>query len=327
MSKQVVKQSSNLQFELDNNKVLRILSAGPKYLLMSRIESEETLKGVSPFLIKKIIDCVCGEIEMCQKLRSGDLLIKTKTATQATKLIQIITLTPDIKVKVTEHSYLNYTKGVIYSNGLRGISEEEILAELKQQNVIEVKKILKKVEEELVETGLVIITFSTITLPDSLKIGYETANVRPYIPLPMICLNCQRFGHSSKYCKNNRICNICCEEEHLSEEELCPNTVKCINCEENNIPDFNHSVRDRKCPVFLKQKEIQAIKSLNKVDNKTAVKIYKQRHPSNVSISNVTRKVITYDTDEQPSCSNNTKPQENKIETNLPPSIMSTIYH
>lgn len=132
--------AKQINFEVDSKKLFKNLTIGPKYLIMSRKDSEDTLKNVSPFLIKKVIDSLCGQIDSCKKLRSGDILLKTKSATQATKLIQLISLSNEIKVEVKEHNYLNYTKGVIYSNGLRNISEEEILSELKTQNVMEIKK-------------------------------------------------------------------------------------------------------------------------------------------------------------------------------------------
>lgn len=120
-----------LLFELDNGKHMKDLTLGPKYLVMSRINSDENLTNISPFLIKKVIDGVCGEVETCKKLQSGTILIKTKSFSQANKLIKLISLSPTIKVEVSEHKSLNFSKGVIYCNDLRNIPENEILEELK----------------------------------------------------------------------------------------------------------------------------------------------------------------------------------------------------
>lgn len=76
-------------------------------MLIARKNSNETLKNISPFLIKKVIDNVCGEVDMCKKIRSGELLVKTKNATQATKLIQLVSLNNEIRVEVKEHNYHN----------------------------------------------------------------------------------------------------------------------------------------------------------------------------------------------------------------------------
>lgn len=68
---------------------------------------------------KKVIDSVCGEIELCKKLQSETILLKTKNFTQAQKLIKLISLFPTIKVEVSEHKTLNKSRGVIYCNDLR----------------------------------------------------------------------------------------------------------------------------------------------------------------------------------------------------------------
>jgi len=62
-------------------------------------------------------------VESCKKTRIGGLLIKTKDTLQAIKLIKL-SIFHDIPVSVSEHSTLNFSKGVIYSNDLRNIEEE-----------------------------------------------------------------------------------------------------------------------------------------------------------------------------------------------------------
>lgn len=93
-------------FTTDKTKKLTITSVGPKYLVMSRTrktndnaqsssksEINETLTNVSPFLIKKVIDGICGsEVEICKKIRDGSILIKTKNYLQASKLITLTSL-------------------------------------------------------------------------------------------------------------------------------------------------------------------------------------------------------------------------------------------
>lgn len=264
----------------DKGKSLNLSQPGPVYLLMNRTNSEETLSNVSPFLIKKAIDNTCnGEVEECKKLRSGSLLIKTKNYNQANNLSTLTALSNSISVEITEFKSLNQTKGVIYCNDLRGIAENEIQNELASQNILEVKKINKFVNGSVTETGLIILTFSLSTLPADIKIGYQIIKVRPYIPLPMKCNNCQQFGHLAKYCKNSKICFQCANAYHLQlDTDICNKELKCINCTQNKLVDTFHSSKDKKCPIFIKHKELQAIKTINKVDNKTAYKIYYERH-------------------------------------------------
>lgn len=309
-------------FELDHNKHMKDPSIGPKYLMMTRIENmqnsskyensstkKETLTNVSPFLIKKVIDSVCGEIEICKKLQSGNILLKTKNLTQAQKLIKLISLSPTIKIEVSEHKTLNQSRGVIYCNDLRNIAENEILEELKSQNVTEVKKILKKQNNNLtettgdnnnlIETGLIIITFASISLPEFINIGYQRTRVRTFIPPPLKCKDCFRFGHLSKFCNYDKLCINCGNIDHLAENELCEKVQTCNNCKENNLPNTNHTAVSKICPIFIKHKEIQAIKTIEKVDSKTAIAKYNERHSNKNSYSTVARPQPVYDLPKQ----------------------------
>lgn len=259
---------------------INMITSEPKYIIINRTDNK-TFENVSPFLIKKVVDYACnGAVETCKKTRSGTLLIKTKNSLQAQKLLKLQTF-HDFPVRAEEHKNLNTSKGVIYSNDLRNIEEKEILEELKPQNVVEVRKILKKDNNDnnkKTETGLIILSFATITLPDKLWIGYEVINIRPYIPPPMRCFNCLRFGHPSVYCKSPKICAHCSEKEHTKEDEPCTNTQTCINCKYEDDETKHHNAMDKSCPAFIKQKELTAIKTIQKVDHKTARLIYNTRH-------------------------------------------------
>ncbi|XP_037930370.1 uncharacterized protein LOC119665135, partial [Teleopsis dalmanni] len=180
----------------------------------------------------------------------------------------------------TLHKSLNISKGVIYSNELRNIDEKVIVEELKTQKVVEVKKILKKQNEILVETGLIIISFETLTIPEKIMIGYEAVRVRNYIPLPLQCKKCCRFGHPTTVCKSDYICSNCSNKSHCEENEVCTQIKNCINCKDNPEYNSNHNARDKNCPVFKKQQEITAIKTTEKVDHKTALGLYFSRHIS-----------------------------------------------
>lgn len=280
----------------DKTKSLNLTQAGPIFLLMKRTNSNDSLTNVSPFLIKKAIDNTCnGEVEECKKLRNGDILIKTKNYVQANKLATLTALSDLITVEVTEFKNLNQSKGVIYTNDLRGIAESEITNELTSQNVCEVRKITKFLNNQYVETGLIILTFASSNLPCEIKIGYQKVSVRPYIPLPMKCNNCQLFGHIAKYCKNPKICFHCSKEYHLTSDigVECMNKANCINCISNKKKDTNHSSKDKICPIFIKYKELQAIKTIEKVDNKTAYKIYSERHQHDGSLYSAVAKTST----------------------------------
>lgn len=250
-----------------------------KYIIIAR-KDNESFEKVSPFIVKKVIDYTCdGEVEFCKKTRAGTLLVKTKNLKQANKLLNLKVF-HNFPVEASEHKTLNFSKGIFYSNELRGIDEEEIQCELKSQNVTEVKKILKKDNDTLKETGLIVVTFATPVLPEEIKIGYQLVNVRPYIPQPFRCKNCLRFGHPTSLCKSGKTCPNCSNQHHTNENEICQNEKKCINCRTYNNEEANHSPLEKVCPVYKKQYEITTIKIIEKVDYKTAINLYNARHPN-----------------------------------------------
>lgn len=304
-----MKGPPDLAFSMDKLKTLVNTSMGPKYLVMKRINHESNLANVSPFLIKKVVDnIVGGEVDVCKKLRDGTILIRTKTCSQAASLIKLTSLMPSIQVDVSEHQSLNSSKGVIYCNDLRGISEEDIQEELATQEVCEVHKILKKVNGNLEETGLIIIKFNTPNLPNDISIGYEKIKVRPYIPLPLKCRNCYRFGHTQKNCSSDKLCFNCCEKHHLMDDEsICAVPANCINCNTLNLP-HNHQPNDKSCPTFLKEKEVQAIITLEKTDRRTAYSLYNERHHNSKTFSSVVQIPAVKSQNFTKSISNNSKP-------------------
>jgi len=135
-----------------------------------------------------------------------------------------------------------------------------------------------KQDQSLTETGLIIITFQTLTLPDSLNIGYEKIRVRAYIPLPLRCRKCLRFGHPTPTCKSpEELYKNCSEKVHTEENEKSNSEKCCINCNHIFEIDANHSPLDHSCPTFIKQKELITIKTTQKVDHKTALELYYTR--------------------------------------------------
>lgn len=283
------------KLSFDKNKKLETKSPDGKYLIITRTESNQTLEKVNLFFVKKIIDLVCeSEIESCKRLRNGSLLIKTKNASQAQKLITLTSFSDEIKINITEHKALNSVKGVVYSNEFRGISEEELKSELANQKVIEVKKIMKWENNKQNETGLAILTFDSTKLPEYMYIAYEKKIVKPYIPSPMHCKNCLKYGHLIKFCKSKKTCYNCGNEAHTNIEagEICQNVTKCLNCINSAEEQYNHTALDKQCPTFIRQKEIQAIRTIERIDFREATKRYHERHINNTTFANIIKPTI-----------------------------------
>ncbi|GFR64733.1 Gag-Pol polyprotein [Elysia marginata] len=82
---------------------------------------------------------------------------------------------------------------------------------------------------EKIMTNTFVLSFDSTTPPAEIKLGYLDLKVRPFVPTPMRCFKCHRYGHGSEKCRRpEAICARCGRTRHKMEE--CPNDPHCINC-------------------------------------------------------------------------------------------------
>ena len=112
----------------------------------------------------------------------------------------------NIPIKVSAHTSLNSSKGVIRSRDLEGVSEDEMLDNLSSQGVSAVKRIHIRRNNELVPTNTFIRTFSKPLLLDSIKAGYLKIPIVPFIPNPLRRFKCHRYGHGENACRGKVKC-------------------------------------------------------------------------------------------------------------------------
>ena len=255
----------------------------PRYLIIERVEGD--FSTVSPFLIDKALTGLIGQVNSIRKIREG-LLVETKTAKQAKKLLDTKKF-HEFDITVTPHNSLNYTKGVITCRDLLNCSMVEISENLAEQGVIEVKRITIMREGKRMESASLILTFNRDTLPKKVKAGFHSITVRPYIPAPLRCYKCQKFGHTSIRCSEKEMC-ICGKEPHLGSP--CAEPLKCINCQ------GPHSARSRDCPIFKEEVAIQKIKTIEKISFSEARRKVKDtivRPVSNISYAQATTSSVS----------------------------------
>ena len=133
--------------------------------------------------------------------RTADsLMINVNTAEDSEQLLKCTEFC-GLPVEVTPHSSLNCSKGVIKNGWLKGSTARELVDDI--DCVIKAEQILIKKGEKgnLVKTGTWILTFNTPTCPAHLDVYWMRLPVRVFIPKPMRCFRCQRFGHLTKHCK------------------------------------------------------------------------------------------------------------------------------
>ncbi|GFT73770.1 uncharacterized protein TNCV_1327711 [Trichonephila clavipes] len=135
--------------------------------------------------------------------------------------------------------------------------DAEILDGFSDQGVIQVRRITIKKDNSVIPTKHLILTFNRPKLPTTIKAGYLNCKIRPYIPNPLRCFKCQRFGHSQNSCRGQLTCSRCAAVGHSSTD--CTLEPKCINCSQI------HTADSKLCPKWKTEKEIQAIKTNNNI--------------------------------------------------------------
>ena len=230
----------------------------PRFLVVQdAVEDEDgsigKLSRLSPFVIDRVLRGCIGTAQQVKKLQSGKLLVEVARRTQAENLLRLTDFA-GVPITVSPHRGLNTSRGILRSRELASMKEEELADDLKNFNVINIQTIMTTKNGIRSPTNSVILTFNSSTLPQSLKAGYLNLKVEPYIPNPLRCFRCQRFGHHQKACKRVPVCFKCGSSEH--DHTGCNGPLLCVSCGGDHAANFN------KCPAWLKEREICRIKVL-----------------------------------------------------------------
>ncbi|GFV31420.1 uncharacterized protein TNCV_788491 [Trichonephila clavipes] len=128
--------------------------------------------------------------------------------------------------------------------------------------VIQVRRITIKKDAEVIPTKHLILTFNNPKLPTTIKAGYLNCKIRPYIPNPLRCFKCQRFGHSQTSCRGQLTCSRCASVGHSSTD--CTLELKLST---------RSSSDSKLCPKWKIEKQIQEIKTNNNISYQEARKL------------------------------------------------------
>ena len=162
-------------------------------------------------------------------------------------------------IDLNTHLQKHEAHHIILKDIPKDISEAEILNEIQQQY-----KSCMTVER-FIKDGKALYTvkctlknkneFETI-LTTGVYLNDYFIMPEKYIPIkkPIICTNCQNYGHLAKICNKKNIC-VYCSEEHKSVDCIKTNSPKCLHC---NGPHKAHSLQ---CPSF--QASLKKINNIN----------------------------------------------------------------
>lgn len=241
----------------------------PQFLVAStRTQKEGTeclpLSSYNVFRVEKGLNFISRNRLEVNEMRNGDLLIKVADGKTADKFLKA-THIDTIPVLFSLHKTLNSVQGRVFSRKIIAIPENELLESLKDQNVIDIRKITKNVGTERIATGAAIVTFNLFHRPNFLKLGWERVKVEEYIPNPMRCVNCQKLGHTKNHCRNIQHCKDC----GLPTPHDCCSRKFCVNCQADG-----HTSYDPHCRTFWKHKSVNYLRITKKCSTREAWNIY-----------------------------------------------------
>ena len=224
-----------------------------RWFIMQSADDDTSLSKLTVFMLAKALKGAAGDLKTIKRLDKGDILLETSSASQSRCLLKLNNLV-GCPILVTPHKSLNTSKGVILCKELVDCTKEEILSELKEQSVKDIFNITVNTDSGIRrKTNTFIITFCTPAIPKYLKIGYIRVPVSIYIPNPLRCFKCQKFGHGSRTCKGDTRCPNCGQVGHSSND--CHGQLKCCNC------SGAHSASSKECPKWVLEKKVQQIKA------------------------------------------------------------------
>ncbi|XP_055926940.1 uncharacterized protein LOC129958469 [Argiope bruennichi] len=254
---------NHYQCHMGSSSNVTVASSNSRFMIIS---TQNTFHRISPFLVNKLIQSTIGEVQNIKKLRSGDLLLQTSE--KQAVLIGKLTKLGDFPIQTALH---NFSRGVISEPYLIDLSDEDLVTEFSDQHVCAARRINVRRDGQLIPTKHIVLTFQTPVLPKSIKAGHQICRVRPYIPNPLRCFKCQRYGHSQQACRSKTsTCAKCAETGH-DINNCISDTMKCVNC------SGPHTSFSKSCPKWTLEKEVISTKIRKNISFAEARKLINDR--------------------------------------------------
>ena len=228
------------------------------------------------------LKAVIGQPEKIVRAGYNSLQVATKSQEQTNKLMNIKELAGN-PVIIEAHKTLNTVRGVVRSKSFSHSCLTNLQERLKPQGVSNIRRISKKIDNELVPTDTYVFTFNKLTRPSTLQITeWHNVIVQEYKEQPQFCYKCQGFGHVSKYCrKEEPTCARCATTGHNA-DKCTEHTVKCVNCE------GSHYANNKSCKCYLFEQEVLATMQKEKTSKIDAREKVLSRTPEeNVTFSEI----------------------------------------
>ena len=125
------------------------------------------------------------------------------------------------------------------------MAETGIQDELSEKGVTSVKRVRIEDQGQEKDTNTLFLTFCNSSLPKDIHIGHLRVKVDPFVPNPLRCFKCQKYGHGAQGCSSAAVCPKCAlEHEGTCTPPPPPTIPTCVNC------DGAHPSSSKECHVW-----------------------------------------------------------------------------
>ncbi|XP_056270945.1 uncharacterized protein LOC130194087 [Pseudoliparis swirei] len=229
------------------------------------------MKKISPFVLTTALANKIGEIMYAKVLSDGNLLVRCANEEQLEKALGLKEI---VKMKVLSTGRVGAQKGGgkgVITGVPVSVDMEELKRNLKGGAIVNAQRMKMTREGVKMDSESVLIEFEEKNVPNKVFLGYLSYPVRVYVPKPLRCFKCQRFGHIANNCKEKRRCARC-GGDHEYGKCGTGTQPQCCNC------GGAHSVAYGGCEVMRRETEIQKVRVERRITYAEAVRETKVRN-------------------------------------------------
>ncbi|XP_033753085.1 uncharacterized protein LOC117336583 [Pecten maximus] len=187
--------------------------------------------------------------------------------TQKKKLLVLKQL-GEFKIQVKTPLTSNRSEGVIYGVSTE-LSDKDLVESLSEEGVTRATRMKGRQYDSDKNSTTVRLTFSTKDIPERVAVGYRTFKVKLYVPPPLRCYKCNRYGHIAARCKGALRCQKCGGDHKVVDCKS--EDLKCVNC------GGAHSAAYGGCTARKKAVDIVKIQVTEHCSRREAVQEYKKK--------------------------------------------------
>ncbi|KAI5693320.1 hypothetical protein M8J76_015774 [Diaphorina citri] len=198
-----------------------------------------------------------------RRLHRGKLLVVCSSAKTANEIVS----NPEIRSLYNPFIPFAYVRRTAVLRDIDDDFDDATLLEnidARQYRILSVQRLNRRVVNEgevtFVKTRSVKVTFEGQEMPAYVRLFYCRIECVPFTQRVVQCFNCARFGHTSKFCKNNPLCKSCFQPMVDNDHQCVVAPVTCINCK------GGHKPLEPCCPELNRQKKIKELQSTRNLD-------------------------------------------------------------